>query len=147
VLGNTWWALKSGSLTPEQEKGLVLWLNSSLSLLLYFGRRVVTRSAWMQMKQPAWESMPVVDVRTLTQRQLHTLETAYDFLCNHDLQAIANLADDPIRKEIDAAVSSALYLPDLSPIRELLSREPGLTAMAVSPPQDIIQDDLEIVEG
>ena len=66
---------------------------------------------------------------------------------SHDLQAIANLADDPIRKEIDAAVSSALYLPDLSPIRELLSREPGLTAMAVSPPQDIIQDDLEIVEG
>ena len=27
----------------------------------------------MQMKKPAWESMPVLDVRSLTQEQLTTL--------------------------------------------------------------------------
>ena len=53
VLGGTWWALDTEGLNEGQQKSLLLWLNSSLSLLLYFGRRVVTRSAWMQMKKPA----------------------------------------------------------------------------------------------
>lgn len=60
VLGNTWWAMKPKALTSKQENALLLWLNSSLTLLLYFGRRVVTRSAWMQMKKPAWASMPLM---------------------------------------------------------------------------------------
>jgi hypothetical protein len=66
VLGNTWWALKTNGLNQQQEKALLLWFNSSLSLLLFFGRRVVTEGAWMQMKKPAWASMPVLDVRALS---------------------------------------------------------------------------------
>jgi hypothetical protein len=142
VLGNTWWALKNNSFTAEQEKGLTLWLNSSPSLLLYFGRRVVTRSAWMQMKQPAWESMPVLDVRALDENQLSTLAKAYDRLCENKLKAIAQLADDPSRKKIDDALSVTLGLPDLSPIRELLAREPGLTALDISP-SSAAEDDLD----
>jgi hypothetical protein len=45
ILGNTWWSLKPKSIKENQEKALLIWLNSSLALLLYFGRRVVTRSA------------------------------------------------------------------------------------------------------
>jgi hypothetical protein len=33
-LGNTWWALNA-PITPAQEKALLLWLNSTLSLLLF----------------------------------------------------------------------------------------------------------------
>ena len=51
VLGNTWWALDDSQLDELQRKVLLVWLNSTLSLLFYFGRRTVTRSAWMQMKQ------------------------------------------------------------------------------------------------
>jgi uncharacterized protein YqgV (UPF0045/DUF77 family) len=133
ILGNTWWALKPADLTREQEKALLLWLNSSLALLLYFGRRVVTRSAWMQMKQPAWASMPVLDVRALSAAQIDGLAAQYDALADQNLEPLAQLACDPVRRSIDHALSEALGIPDLSSIRELLEREPGLTAQDIAP--------------
>jgi hypothetical protein len=133
ILGNTWWALKSETLTEHQEKALLLWLNSSLSLLLYFGRRVVTRSAWMQMKQPAWESMPVLDVRTLTSNQLATLARCYDSLAQQNLQPLAQLHSDPVRSQIDRAITDVLLIPEPVFIRELLEREPGLNAKDIAP--------------
>jgi N-6 DNA methylase len=133
ILGNTWWSLKSDSLSLDQEKALLLWLNSSLALLLYFGRRVVTRSAWMQMKQPAWASMPVLDVHALSSKQLASLKAYYDSLSLEELQPLAQLKADPIRCKIDAAISHALNIPDLACIRELLEREPGLSANDIAP--------------
>jgi len=133
ILGNTWWALKSELLSPDQEKALLLWLNSSLAIVQYFGRRVVTRSAWMQMKQPAWASMPVLDVRGLKTQQLHALVTAYDSISHQALEPIARVKTDPIRGQIDAAISSVLGLSGVSSIRELLDREPGLNATDIAP--------------
>ena len=129
VLGNTWWALKT-DLSPERRKALLIWLNGSLSLLAFFGCRVVTQGAWMQMKKPAWATMPVLDVRTLSDAQTASLAAAYDALCNRELQALARLNHDPARRAIDEALSAALGLPDLGPLREMLAREPGLTGKA-----------------
>ncbi|MFO1424977.1 MAG: N-6 DNA methylase [Candidatus Competibacteraceae bacterium] len=129
VLGNTWWALKT-DLSPERRKALLLWLNGSLSLLAFFGGRVATRSAWMQMKKPAWAAMPVLDVRTLSDAQVASLAAAYDALCDRELQALARLNHDPARQAIDEALSAVLGLPDLGPLREMLAREPGLTGKA-----------------
>jgi hypothetical protein len=133
VLGNTWWALKPQGLNRQQQKGLLLWLSSSLSLLLVFGRRVITQGAWMQIKQPAWESMPVLDVRALSSEQLSILETHYDSLSKEELQPLAQLKTDLIRSKIDAAISLALGTTDFKVIRELLDREPGLTAREIMP--------------
>ena len=145
ILGNTWWALKSDVLSKSLEKCLLLWLNSSLALLLYFGRRVVTRSAWMQMKQPAWESMPVLDVRTFGSEQVRMLESAYDAVASLELAPLAQAESDPIRRRIDESLAKVLGLPDLSPVRELLSREPGLTAMEINPQQS--QAELGFMDG
>ena len=133
VLGNTWWAFKSDGLSAQQENVLLLWLNSSLSLLLYFGCRVTTRSAWMQMKQPGWLTMPVIDVRSLTAKQLSNLEKTYDLVSANELAPIAQLDLDPVRKKIDDSLSKILGLPDLTPIRALLAREPGLSAVEINP--------------
>jgi hypothetical protein len=81
VLGNTWWALKTKDLSKEQISALLLWLNSSLSMLLFFGRRVTTQGAWMQMKQPAWEAMPILDVRNLNDEQARMLANTYEAVC------------------------------------------------------------------
>ncbi|MBI2717355.1 MAG: hypothetical protein HYX36_01130 [Rhizobiales bacterium] len=105
----------------------MLWLNSALGLLFYFGSRAVTRSAWMQMKKPAWEVMPTLDVRQLPKKRLHKLAKRFDALSNEDLKPLAQLDSDPVRIEIDDAVSEALGIPSLASIRELLVREPGLT--------------------
>ena len=136
VLGNTWWALKT-QVSPERRKALLLWLNGSLSLLAFFGSRVATRSAWMQMKKPAWAAMPVLDVRVLSDAQVASLAVAYDALCDRELLALAKLNVDPARRAIDEALGAALGLPDLEPLREMLAREPGLTGKsAVVRPAD-----------
>jgi hypothetical protein len=137
VLGNTWWALKSDALSADQGKALLLWLNCSLSLLLYFGRRVVTRSAWMQMKQPAWESMPVLDVRRLSPRRIKRLATRYDKLSKQKLDPLARLNSDAVRRAIDSAIAEAIQVPDFSHIRDLLDREPGMNARDIVPWVDV----------
>ena len=126
VVGNTWWAFKT-DLSPERRKALLLWLNSSPSLLIFFGYRVVTQGVWMQMKKPAWVAMPVLDVRALNDAQVTSLAAAYDALCDRELRALAQLNVDLVRRAMDEALSTALGLPDLSPLREMLAREPGLT--------------------
>lgn len=133
VLGNTWWAFKSAGLSRKQEKALLLWLNSSLSMLLFFGCRVITQGAWMQMKKPGWLSMPVLDVRALTDAQQQCLSEAYDKLAPQSLDALAKLDKDAVRGAIDEALASVLGLPDLAHFRELLAREPGLNAKDINP--------------
>lgn len=127
VLGNTWWALKTQELTREQEKALLLYLNCSLAIALYYGQRVITEGAFMQMKKPAWASMPVLNVRFLNRLQLKTLGAVYDNVVKEKLAPLAQLNMDDVRIRIDAEISNALGPGNLKPIRELLAREPGLS--------------------
>lgn len=131
VLGNTWWAFKS-ELCSEQEKALLLWLNSTPALLTFLSHRVATRSAWMKVKKPQWAAMPVLDVRALSADAIERLAAHYDALCDKTLQALAKLDKDPVRQEIDEALADALGLPDMKPLRQLLAREPGLTGKPLS---------------
>jgi hypothetical protein len=85
------------------------------------------------MKQPAWESMPVLDVRALSSKQLVKLEKFYDSLSIQNLEPLAKLNSDPVRCQIDRAISKTLGIPDPSFIRELLDREPGLSARDIMP--------------
>ena len=127
VLGNTWWAFNDDYLSDTNRKVLLLWLNSTLGLLMYFGCRAITQGAWMQMKKPAWLSMPVLNVRNLDQEQSDALSATYDLVSNETFLPLAQLDKDPTRIKIDEALCKALSLPSLTPIRELLVREPGLT--------------------
>ena len=136
VLGNTWWAFKPKSMTKDHEKALLLWLNSSPAMLLYFGRRVVTRSAWMQMKKPGWTSMPVIDVHSLSSKQISALAAAYDSLSTQGLEPLARLNSDTVRCQIDREIAQALQVPGLGFIRELLDREPGMNAIDIAPRAD-----------
>lgn len=149
VLGNVWWALKPRGLNQMQEQALLLWLNSSLSILLVFGCRVITQGAWTQMKQPAWQSMAALDVRSLSSRQLKVLSDTYRGLSDHDLKPLAQLKTDDTRCEIDSAISKALDIPEFSFVRDLLHREPGMTAKGL-PPRNPVENgdrDDDNVEG
>ena len=133
VLGNTWWSFKGDGLTTDQEKALVLWLNSSLAVLSFFGRRVVTEGAWMQMKKPGWLSMPVLDVRQLNRDQLKQLDRTYKEIGGKELAPVSKLDSDVTRIMIDDCLSDVLGIPDLKSVRALLSREPGLNATEINP--------------
>lgn len=144
MLGNTWWALQT-KLSPLREKALLLWLNSTPSLMLVMSHRVTTQGAWMQVKKPQWQAMPVLDVRALPDETLTKLATAYDSLCDKELIALGKLGKDPVRAEIDDALSVALGLPNIKPLRQLLAREPGLTGVGLSrkPEQQSLLPDVE----
>lgn len=132
ILGNTWWSFQPFDLTELQQKTLLLWLNSSLSLLLVYARRVITQGAWFKIKQPAWKAMPVLDVQTLTAEQLQTLGKAYDSIVKEELKPLAQLASDDTRKKIDESLARALGFPDFGQVRELFAREPGLSAHGIN---------------
>ena len=70
-----------------------------------------------------------------SEHQITALAAAYDELASEQLEALANLDHDPNRRQIDDALSTVLGLPSLGPIRELLAREPGLTARDIAPHQ------------
>ncbi|MCB2212402.1 SAM-dependent methyltransferase [bacterium] len=134
VLGNTWWAFNDAKLSANQRKALLLWFNSTFGVLSYYGRRAITRGSWMQMKKPAWASMQVLNVKDLSKEILTELGEAYDVLAKKQLLAIAELDVDPVRHEIDDAFRKTLDLPDISSIRELLVREPGLSGEEIGNP-------------
>ncbi|MCL2656822.1 MAG: SAM-dependent methyltransferase, partial [Betaproteobacteria bacterium] len=145
VLGNTWWAFKT-ELAPAHEKALLLWLNSTPSILLMLSHRVTTEGVWMKIKKPQWAAMPVLDVRSLPGETVSQLANAYEALCSKELSALAKLDSDPIRSKIDNALSAALGLPDMKPLRQLLAREPGLTGKSLSlkPGQTALFQDVDM---
>lgn len=146
VLGNTWWGFNDDALSTEQRKALLLWLNSTLGLFMYFGRRAVTEGAWMQMKKPAWTSMPVLDVLSLSTVRLQFLSKAYDAISEKELSPLSKLDTDLVRRDIDDTISKVFEIPSLAPIRELLAREPGLSAKEISPRISQIDLGLPVVE-
>ena len=109
---------------------MLLWLNSTPSLLIFLSHRVATRSAWMKIKKPQWIAMPVLDIRGLDKKTLSKLSAAYDALSGRELQALAELEGDSVRAGIDDVLSAALGLPDMAALRQLLAHEPGLTGKA-----------------
>lgn len=74
--------------------------------------------------------MSVLDVRRLSTSKLKKLAEKYDSLAQQSLKPLAQVDCDPVRIEIDDAISKALGLPSLGVLRELLVREPGLTGHA-----------------
>ncbi|MCH7697625.1 MAG: N-6 DNA methylase [Chloroflexi bacterium] len=124
VLSNVWWPLSLHADSAAAEKSLVLWWNSTLGLLVMLAHREETRGAWIDFKKPVLEDMPVLDVVSLSPKQRDALAKAYDNVCKGALLPFPEMHLDPVRKAADDAISAALGLPDLSPLREMLAREP-----------------------
>ncbi len=124
VLSNVWWPLALQSQSEEDEKALALWLNSTLGLLVLWSHREETRGAWIKFKKPVLAGMPVLNVGALGAEQRQALAAAYDRLCQQPLLPFPQMAEDPVRAEIDSAIAIALGLPDFSILRQLLAQEP-----------------------
>jgi hypothetical protein len=126
VLSNVWWsfAFKPEVEKPDFDKALVVWMNSTLGLIVLLATRDETRGASVDFKKPSLGAMPVLDVRALSDEQTRLLADAYDRLAEQPLLPFPQMAEDDIRTSIDRAVAEALHLPDLSPLRAMLGREP-----------------------
>ncbi|MDP3062918.1 MAG: hypothetical protein Q8O40_06885 [Chloroflexota bacterium] len=132
VLSNVWWPARLHQETESDEKALALWLNSTLALVLLLAHRQETQGAWVDFKKPTLSAMPVLDIAGLGALQKQTLVDAYDRLCSQPLLPFPQMAGDPVRRAIDEAVTQALSLPDVTPLRELLGREPVVCLQPIS---------------
>ena len=128
VLSDVWWPLvidgDSQVTIEKMEKALVLWMNSSMALLLQLGCREETEGSWMQFKKPSLQHLPVLDVQGIGNKKLDALAGHYDRLATQQFELIPKLRDDNTRAEVDAALAKVLKLPGVDTLRMLLSREP-----------------------
>lgn len=125
-LSSVWWSLQlsRGHKSMMAEKALALWLNSTIGILLYLSNRLETCGPWVKFKKPVLGQMPTLDIRKITRKQLSYLATQYNRLSKMPIQPFTAIEHDPVRAEIDKAITTCLRLPDISIIREMLSREP-----------------------
>lgn len=86
--------------------------------------REETEGAWIGFKKPILEALPVLDFRSIRGDQLKALATAFDEVADERLMPFLDIDADPVRKRIDDAISAAIGLPDLKPLRQLLEVEP-----------------------
>lgn len=124
VLSNVWWPFILFDETEEAEKALVVWLNSTLGLLILLAHRQEVQGSWVAFQKPILNNLPVLDLGVLPREKTRVLAKTYDLLAFDTVLPFSNLVRDGTRQRIDEAIVEALDLPDISVLRELLSREP-----------------------
>ena len=122
VLSNVWWPVRVEDVAVE--KGLVIWLNSSLGLLTMLAQRTSTRGGWVAMKKADLEELPVLDLRELSSSQLQGLADLFDSLAEEEFARLPGMVHCPTRQALDDGISQILGLPDLANLRSLLASEP-----------------------
>ena len=124
VLSNVWWPFACTSGDVRVAKALALWLNSTAGLTVLFGEREETEGPWVDFKKPTLFNMPVLNVAALGEDQLGHLAQVFDRVGSQTILPFPQMAEDPVRATLDEALAEVLDLPDLTVLREMLSREP-----------------------
>ena len=114
---------------PSIAKALCLYLNSTPGLLALLGERDNRKPSYPSFSLDTLRSAPVPDLNALGDANLQLLTDCFEGLQRETLQPFPLMADDPVRAQIDGAVSRALGLDAewLDTIRRELAREPSVT--------------------
>lgn len=114
---------------PELAKALCLFLNSTLGLLALLGSRDNRLPSYASFSLDTLRSLPVPDLSKLEKAQLDLLDSWFDWLASNPLMPLPRMQEDPVRIQIDDAVTTALGLdPDwVATVRHALAREPSVT--------------------
>ena len=115
-------------------RALCLYLNSSLGLLALLGGRDNRKPSYPSFSLDTLRSLSVPDLTHLSDAKLHQLNDAFDQLQSDVLQPLPQIANDPVRAQIDAAVNAVLGIDTewLSNVRRELAKEPSVTDSAYS---------------
>jgi len=131
--GRAWLSVSLES--PEQEKALVLWANTSLGLLLYWWHANKQQSGRGTIGKEALHDLCVLDVKALTSDQLKKVVKVFDEVCHKEMMQFHEIDKDPVRKELDERFArEVLGLPEslLQPggafdvLRMKLAQEPSI---------------------
>jgi hypothetical protein len=90
-------------LTSNDEKIIVLWLNSTFGILNLLRERIETRGGFFSIDNYVFDDMLVPDIKQLTEYEKDELTTLFDKICDVEMPSILEqlTTRNPIRREID----------------------------------------------
>ncbi len=127
AVGSRWTPCRTHN--PEIAKALCLYLNSTPGLLSLLGERDNRVPSYPSFSLDTLRSLPVPDFTALGPAELDLLNSWFGWLQNEALLPFPQMNWDPVRRQIDDAVTKALGLdPEwVANIRQELAREPSIT--------------------
>ena len=110
-------------------KALCLYLNSTPGLLALLGGRGNRVPAYPSFSLDILRSIPIPNLSELDKTAIEHMTSWFGWLQNETLLPLPEIADDPVRVQIDAAVAQALGFDAgwITVIRRELAREPSVT--------------------
>ena len=114
---------------PDIAKALCLYLNSTPGLLSLLGARDNRVPSYPSFSMDTLRSLQVPDFATLGATERDLLNSWFGWLQSETLQPFPLMHEDPVRRQIDDAVTKALGIdPEwVATVRRELAREPSVT--------------------
>ena len=132
--GRAWPSISLAS--PEHEKALVLWSNTTLGMLLYWWHSNKQQGGRGSIGISSLESLPILNVAALGAQQLASAVKLFDAKAGEEFLPLNEAARDAARAELDRAffttvlgLPAALVTPGgpLELVRRKLAAEPSVT--------------------
>jgi len=117
AISNVYFMVRT-NLTEEQEKALVLWLNSFWGILTVFAFMEITRSAFTSLNIAQWKILPVLNVRELNEGTVKCLAKAFDKYANANFGRLTEQFERGTRMEMDVDVIKCLSSSPMSADKE-----------------------------
>ncbi len=129
VVGSRWTPCRPHDQSASTANALAVYLNSSVGILSLLGGRDNRIPSYPQFSLDTLRSLRVPDFHQLGSAARDALAATHDSLGDDVLLPLPQMSDDPVRKQLDEAVTVALGLdPEwVSQIRQALSEEPSVT--------------------
>lgn len=126
-LGSAWVPCKPGS--EMLEKAFCVYLNSSMGVLATLGNRSNRKPTYPNISIDDMRKLVVPDFAALGDAAVARLASAYDDYAEDTLLPLPQMDVDPVRRELDEAVVSALVLDGemVASVRRQLGMEPSVT--------------------
>ena len=136
ALGSIWTPCRPYN--PDIAKSLCLYLNSTPGLLSLLGTRDNRVPSYPSFSLDTLRSLPVPNLAALPSTELELLDGWFDWLQNDTLLPFPRMHEDPVRRQIDEVVTTALGLDAewVATIRRALAREPSVTDRSLLENQD-----------
>ncbi|MCX7010114.1 MAG: hypothetical protein NTY53_23230, partial [Kiritimatiellaeota bacterium] len=97
--GRAWTSIGLSSM--EHEKALVVWGNTSIGLLLHWWHANKQQSGRGNIGITALESLPVLDINSLSKKQLKKAAKIFDDFAKRELLTFYEIDKDQVRQELD----------------------------------------------
>ena len=127
AVGSIWTPCRPND--PDIAKALCIYLNSTPGLLSLLGGRDNRKPSYPSFSLDTLRSLPVPKFEALSNANRELLDGWFDWLQNDVLLPLPQMNQDPVRHQIDEAVTQALGLdPEwVATVRQNLAREPSVT--------------------